>query len=616
MAHDVCVFGCADGYELSGNAASTCIADDGQSTASYQGHSVICTAITCRMPDTETRTTKHGTTWSRNDGYDIVETSAARLSWQVTAKCASGFAGTAVVKQCSGGPEYSISGCNLDTDGDGVSDDDEDCYDNPEKTGSAYLCGCNLADYDTGYANCPTQQQIGMGASVFYTVDTVQWDAKPRPEDGQNGVVPEFTAPAGVYSSVRLDPLFWTQEGTYLATDASQVWSSAEGTGKLTSHSFVISSSSLAFQAGYGGGGASIKLMTPAEDGTMSVRLQFNLIQHEIREVLWDMSGLLNEAAVIVIEKGGVDRMYVNNIRMFDTEPGCLSSCLTIEPAGDAALNLLSIMGTTYGPAYQGTSFKDDHGTIYCSLNDDGSISSGGGPFAQSFPVGFEYHKLGMGRLPTCMMIYKLADENTYHISVGEGTRRFSFSDSSGGDSNSLFCVYSTQQPSCIGYSNLLGNMAHADMHCSEVLPMYSCTETALSTQCPMAADAPCGDRKTQRDVLACCARGENIASCIGHTRRRLGASIRFSEDHVLDPDVARSCARACQQSNGSEKKCFAWRVDGSNMECKLSLKCYPESYPEVTSHGLSKKRWNLLDKGLNPFEGLTVTVRKQITVA
>jgi len=304
---------------------------------------------------------------------------------------------------------------------------------------------------------------------------------------------------------------------------------------------------------------------------------------------------------------------------MFDTEPGCLSSCLTIGSGDEVAsntLNALSIMGTTYGPAYQGTSFKDAHGTMYCSLNDDGSMSSGGGPFAQRFPGGFEYHKLGMERLPTCMMIHKLADENKYHISVGTGTRRFSFSVSSGGDSDSLFCVYSTQQPSCIGYSNLLGNMAHADMHCSERMPMYSCTETALSTQCPMAADAPCGDRKIQRDVLACCARGENIASCIGHTRRRLGASIRFSEDHVLDPDVARSCARACQQSNGSEKKCLAWRVDGSNMECELALKCYPESYPEVTSLGLSKKRWNLLDNGLNPFEGLTVTVRKQITVA
>merc|ERR1711865_111258 len=130
-----------------------------------------------------------------------------------------------------------------------------------------------------------------------------------------------------------LNPEFWTEKGNYLATDQSHAWSSADGPGTLSSHSFIISDSSLAFQSGYGGDGSSVKLMTQADDGTMSVvreQYQFNPIHQEIRGVQWDTSGLLNEQAVLVIENNGVNRMFVNNIRMLTVEPGCLSSCITI----------------------------------------------------------------------------------------------------------------------------------------------------------------------------------------------------------------------------------------------------------------------------------------------
>ena len=38
-----CAFACEDGYTLSGTATSTCTADNGATTASYQGHLPICT---------------------------------------------------------------------------------------------------------------------------------------------------------------------------------------------------------------------------------------------------------------------------------------------------------------------------------------------------------------------------------------------------------------------------------------------------------------------------------------------------------------------------------------------------------------------------------------------
>jgi len=461
---------------------------------------------------------------------------------------------------------------------------------------------------DTSYVNCATQQQIGMAvSSSFYQVDSVQWDAK----------VAEFSAPAGGYTSLRLNPEFWTEKGNYLATDQSHAWSSADGPGTLTSHSFVISDSSLAFQSGYGGDGSSVKLMTQADDGTFSrMRKQFTTTQHEIDDVLWDVSGLINEAAVIVIENAGAGhRMLVNNIRMFDSMPGCLSDSITIEPVDGGLLN---IMGTTYGPIYRGgaeqkITHKELAGveTMYCAMDTAGSVSTGG-VFASNFPAGFEYHELGMDHLPSCMVIRKLVGENAYQISVEAGKRRFLFSHSScSADSeDSLHCVYSTQQPRCIEYTGLLTDVVQADMHCVESLPLVSCIETALSLKCPLAAEEACGAKKIQRDLFECCSTGGTgkIASCIGHTRR-LGETIRFSASEVVDMVVAQSCARACHQS---EKKCHGWRVDELSNECKVSLKCYPASYPEVKSLELSNKRWNLINNG-NPFDGMTVTVRQAV---
>ena len=47
-----CAFACDDGYTLSGDATSTCTADNGATTASYQGHSPICTGTRSLRSDT------------------------------------------------------------------------------------------------------------------------------------------------------------------------------------------------------------------------------------------------------------------------------------------------------------------------------------------------------------------------------------------------------------------------------------------------------------------------------------------------------------------------------------------------------------------------------------
>jgi len=516
--------------------------------------------------------------------------------WAVTATCAPGFAGTAVIGQCTGGQlsAYSISGCNLDTDKDGVADDDEDCYENPDKTGYGYICGCDVSDNaTTGYYNCPTQLD-----SRFYSIATVH-----------------FTASAGSYTWLTLNPNVWTETGAYFAiNESSSVWSSTKGSGTLTSTSFVVSNSTLAFQAGYGGDLSNIKLMTKSDDTTFSkVRKQFKPARQGIREVFWDVSGLLNEVAVIVLENiPEGNRMYVNNIRLFDSVPGCLPDCITIEPSSNANLDL-KIMGTTYEPVNQGTSFTDDVEVLYCATDTNGSLPVGtspGGLFDQNFPIGFKYHNLGMERLPSCMMVKKLPGENTYHIAVGAGKRRFSFNVFNPMDADSsLHCVYPTQQPRCVDYSGALAGSLQADMHCAEGPPSVTCTETVLARNCPLGAKTACGSTKVQQDLLKCCDKDGNSASlCLGHSRR-LGESIRFSESSVVDMDAAMICAHACYQSNNDGGTCDAWRLTDSE-ECVLALKCYPATYAQVTNLELSESRWNLL-KNAMPFDGLEVTVRQ-----
>merc|ERR1712166_585842 len=180
---------------------------------------------------------------------------------------------------------------------------------------------------------------------------------------------------------------------------------------------------------GYGGDLSNVKLMTKDDDGTFTrMRRQSKLNGPVIRQIFWDVSGLYNEHVKIVIENDNSDqtndRMYVNNVRIFDSVPGCLSSCITIQPK--AASNL-DIMGTTYEPANQGTSFTDDNEVLYCAeakdTTDMHSVgATPGALFASNFPEGFAYDNLAMERLPSCIMVRKIpGDISTYQIAMEAG---------------------------------------------------------------------------------------------------------------------------------------------------------------------------------------------------
>jgi len=549
-------------------------------------------------------------TWSRNDGYifNEVDTRAAERYWDVTATCAPGFVGTPKVGICLGGAgsAYSISGCNLDTDLDGIADDDEECETDPLKT-ECGICGCHEVDYDeeTGTDNCATIGSIGTenaDTSFFYVVRSKDWDAKSVTLGN------EFTASEG--GCKWLDLKGWTQQGSFGAMKDNYAWSSRDGAGYIISASFVIRASTLAFEAGYGSGGSIVELMTQDDDGRF-LRVRKSLVPTETAPLqhFWDVSGLMQEMAVLKItNKFEGQRMHVNNIRMFDGDQGCIADCMTIEPDTNIKGNL-KIMGTAYEPVNEGTSFSDNVAALYCVKDNTGRVSPGaaaGATFADNYPVGMKYTNLDVAHLPSCVMVRQLK-ESTFEIAVETGKQRFSYSSMYTPDSvesKNLHCVYPTVQPRCIDYFGILTDMRQADMFCAEVEPAVVCVETALASKCPLKADVLCGKEKMERDLLECCDKDGNHANngCLG--RRRLGETIRVSDDLVLDMDTAEGCARACFKQP-DDITCHAWRLDDFDLSCKLARKCYPKHAPQVENLGLARKRWSLATPDTNPFKGM-----------
>jgi len=573
-----------------------------------------CTAYQCVRPTTKERTTKHGQIWNRNDAYvfNEIDLRAADRYWNVTVECAPGFVGTPVVGVCTDGKDsaYSVSGCNIDTDLDGVSDDNEDCETDPNKI-SCGLCGCNKVDYDetTGAANCASPFGIGWagaGDSQFYTIDVKEWDAKGL-SSGH-----DFTAPAGKCDSLSLKN--WMEEGIYGDLDKNYAFGQAKGTGTLTTASFIITKSTLAFQAGFGAVGTTVKLLTMGGDGTYRIRKELAPIG-PLLEHFWDVSGMFQEQAILRIENLAVgERVTVNNVRLFDSVQGCIPDCMMIEPQNNITTNLL-IMGTIYTPVNQRTSYTDKTAAMYCADSETGLVSAGatpGGAFIEAFPEGIEYDHLDLDNLPNCLMVRQL-NSDTFEVAVETGTQRFSYSKlytPEGIESDSLHCVYPTKHPRCIDYWGILTGMRQADMWCSEVEPSMVCMETALQSQCPSEGDVLCGATKKQRDIFECCDKnGNRLSGCLSHSRR-LGATIRVSPEVVLDMDTAEACARACLKSPDNIE-CVAWRLNDFDDSCRLAQECYPKGFAEIKALNLLNNRWSLLTPDTNPYAGKTV--RKEV---
>jgi len=411
-----------------------------------------------------------------------------------------------------------------------------------------------------------------------------------------------------------------SREAVYQTADHTY-WSQGHGTGTQMTLSFTISKSTLAFQAGYGMEGTTISLMTKDKaDGSFSdMRRQIRPVTDTLQEYFWDVSGMAQEEAVLVIEKLVDDpHVFVNNVRLLNQAPGCIAECLVIEKDDEHA-DRLRFMGMQYSPVNHGTSFSDETSALYCAHDDTGLKSAGAtiGPKFNQFPDGMTDKNLGMAiNFPSCIMVREL-DDKTFDIAVEHGAQRFSYSNLNVPDgvlSSSLHCVYPTSQPRCIAYHGILVGVRQTDLHCSERAPLPPCTETVLNKFCPIEADILCGDSKKVRDALKCCDQSNNLpGSCMA--RRRLGASlktIRFSEDKVTDKDMAEECARACLKQ-ADTTKCLAWRLDDFDNSCKLASKCFVDSAPEVNNLGLKHNRWNLMSADSNPLEGQTVTVLAEL---
>jgi len=581
-----------------------------------------CETYECTRPSDEVMTTKHGKTYNRLDAYVFNEADlrAAHRYWDTTVTCAPGFVGSPQVSVCDGGPDsqYYITGCNIDTDGDGVADDDEQCENDSAKT-LAGICGCLEVDYDadTGLVNCATVPGLGLAGiedNQYYTAVTKSWVRKEKQNWKQPVVGVDHSTTAGSTSWL-VAAKTWQEDNMYGAMEDNYAFSQSPSTGKIFTATFVITESIMAFEAGLGSDTATVTLMTVAEDGTFTrVRKQVTATGPVI-EYFWDVSGMAQESAMVVVENPTDGQiMYFNHLRMFHSEQGCIAECMDIvrsEHMNGIAFNMEDESHSMYVPVNT-DNFKADTQQLYCRDTMTGRLSAGaapGTPFAGGLPEGMKYDNLDIvSRLPSCLMI-RIIDDNTVEIAVTADSRRFQYTTRyapEGIESNSLHCVYPTKQPRCLDYFGILMNLKRASMFCEDVAPSVVCVETALAAKCPLSADVLCGKEKMDRDLLSCCDKDGNHPNNGCLNRRRLGNAIKVSDDLTLDADTAEACARSCLKQP-DDITCLAWRIDDFSNECKLARECHLQNDPEVANLELSKFEWNLVTPESNPFEGRQV---------
>jgi len=562
-----------------------------------------CVTYECTTPATEVRTTKHGKTWSKNDAYVVTETDmrAADRYWDVTAVCAEGYVGTAVVGVCTGGrdSEYFLSGCNLDTDRDGHADDDEDCENDPNKT-SCGECGCGQVDFDseTGHVNCATTPGVGLldaHNQPFYNLDVKQW------VDTEG----EFNRNAGECHS--LSVAHWDEVNDFGDLAGAYAFSSKGTVGEVSTLVAPLSKTTLAFQAGVGSG-QTISLVTEAEDGTFTrVRKQYTVDHEEVRQVFWDVSGMQEELAKLVIsDEHHEGRVYVNNIRLFDSEQGCLPECISIY---EDTLGKFHFNGDQY--YYVSVNPLKEGKNLFCRDTWNGDLSIGeslGTDISTGFPDAITTKNLDVPRLPSCLMVEKKG--SAYALSVERDAMQFAFSNTHHDlDDESLYCVYPTKQPRCIDYYGLLMDSTRADMFCVPQSPKPMCLETAIKTKC--TDGTLCGDDKITRDLLSCCDKDGNSAGGGCLARRRLGESLQVSEDTVLDADKAEECARKCMDQP-DDNPCVAWRL-AEDESCVITTQCLNKDHRLVDLMELTKESWQLATPETDPYAGLKVRVKKSI---
>jgi hypothetical protein len=608
--------------EISPEFGYNCVSP-GECYAEEFANEATCEAYSCSRPsNNEVMTTKHGKTWKRLDAYvfNEVDLRAPDRYFDVQVKCAPGFVGTPQINVCTEGTDsqYYVHGCNLDSDGDGIADDDEECENDPHKVESG-ICGCHKVDKDaeTGHVNCATSEGIGLDrafdGSHFYTLVTKSWTEKNAQSWKQAEVGTEFSTSEGGSTWLELNN-GWSEKHEYGATEDNYAFSQIAETGLLFSKTFIIDQPVLAFQAGLGTMGTTIQLMTQAADGTFTrVRKELTPVG-PVQEHFWDVSGMFQEHAQIVLTNS-VDGalVYVNNMRMFHSEQGCIAECMTIVRSEHH--DGIAFMGeneeqSMYLPVNKDT-FEASEQELYCRDTFTGRLSFGaapGAPFSGGFPDGIKYDNIDLDRMPSCIMIRVINDEKI-EIAVTALSRRFQYSTlyaPEGIDSSSLHCVYPTKQPRCIDYFGILMNMRSAQMTCQEKIPAIVCVETALSLKCPLKANNLCGKEKMERDLLSCCDKDGNHPNNGCLNRRRLGHGIQISADTVLDADAAEHCARSCLKQP-DDIACVGWRLEEGNNQCLVAYKCHLDSSPTTKAMGLKKAIWNLKTPDTNPFEGLRI---------
>jgi len=358
-------------------------------------------------------------------------------------------------------------------------------------------------------------------------------------------------------------------------TESMGTRTSVEGTGTLTSPSFIATKNTMAFTVAGGDKDTVITLSvitgTDQFTGTATkeeVR-RFVGTGRASHEVFWDISDHSQEMMEFKLsDQSKTAGIYLNNVHLFDDKTiGCLPDCLRIKKI--SFTDSYYIMGDKYTATDKNVNSlkraqfcRDDTGSTKLTFKP---------PLAPKISSGVA--------LPTCVFIE--AHPTGLVVSLGENpSHKFLFSakfakKSALASDPDVKCMYPTLRPRCLKYVGVAKQRAEIIAKCEPDVTVGTppCRETIIESRCD--GKSVCGEDKQIRDMLMCCDRndlgpGSNYGGCIGR-RRRLGAShssMAFA-GYRVSGSKTKSCADRCMGQAG----CLAWHVDSLG-HCRMTSKC------------------------------------------
>jgi len=230
-----------------------------------------------------------------------------------------------------------------------------------------------------------------------------------------------------------------TTVGKNILAKGSLTRTSMEGKGQITSMNFAVYFDTLSFKAGLFQAAAkkckgecgSIRLYTGWDGlGKGTIRRAFvPTATNVIEDVVWDVSEYRGETVVVVVtDSDSASSVYFNDLKMFNTAPGCLPECLKIQeqPEGFKFMSDSRLYKRVGGDEL---GLKAKAPGLYCrdGLEREGA-NQGTNVYGEDagWPARIKWSNLDGKQLPSCLYIER-SGPSQYGIRVEGGKAAFAF---------------------------------------------------------------------------------------------------------------------------------------------------------------------------------------------